>query len=102
MLKDEIMLKSKQYLVYICGDTNAKTSTCHDYICMDKLEDEIMGLTSNYDTTTQEILIPNLMRTERNYCLYVNRQVFRFKTESCPNLNIRALYQMVPAQLIIF
>ena len=53
MLKNEVMLKSKQYLDYIGGDTNTRTSTYYDYICMDKLEDEIKGLTSNYDTTTR-------------------------------------------------
>ena len=51
MLQNAIMCKSKQHVVYICGDTNARTGTHNDYICVYKFEDEIAGLTSSYDTT---------------------------------------------------
>ena len=51
MLQNAIMCKSKQHVVYICGDTNARTGTYDDYIGMDKFEDKIAGLTSSYDTT---------------------------------------------------
>ena len=64
---------------------------------MDKTEDEIMELTSNYDATTRRNIDSKLNAYGKKLLSYVNRQVFRFKTEGCPNLNIRALDQMVPA-----
>ena len=102
MLQNAIMCKSKQHMVFICGDTNTRTGTYDDYICMDKFEDEIAGLTASYDITARKILTPNLIRTEGNYYLYVNRRVYRFKTEGFPNLNILALDQTVPVQSIIY
>ena len=60
MLQNAIMCKFKQHVVYICGDTNARTGTYDDYICMDRFEDEVAGLTSSYDTTTRNYIDPKL------------------------------------------
>ena len=60
MLQNAIMCKPKQHVVYICGDTNARTGTYDDYICMDTFEEEIAGLTSSYDTTTRKNIDPKL------------------------------------------
>ena len=54
ILQNAIMYKSKQYVVYICRDTNARTGTYDGYLCMDKFEDAIAGLTSNHYTTARK------------------------------------------------
>ena len=59
MLQNAIMGKFKQHVVYICGDTNARTGTYDDYICVDKFGEVIAGLTSRLFESKYTCFRPN-------------------------------------------